>query len=358
MARKHIFNPGPAVLPQQVLLQASEAVKELDSYGMSILELSHRSREFAQIIEEAESLLRELMSIPESHAVLFLQGGARLQFAMVALNFLPEGGVAGYADTGIWASAAIKEAKVVGNVAIVASSAEENYSRIPYDRWNEPEGLAYVHLTTNNTVVGTQWHTIPTTQAPLVLDMSSDILGRKVDVAKTHLIYAGAQKNAGIAGVTIVIIRKEWTEQQARPLPAYLSYKTHIEHKSLYNTPCVFGIYCTLLMLRWTKQMGGVEKLEEHNRARATKIYNILDKYPVYEPFVRDGASRSIMNLTFNVRAPLEEAFLKMCEKANIVGIKGHKKVGGFRASLYNALPDESVEVLAEVLEEFGRRYS
>lgn len=359
MRNKHNFNPGPAVLPGEVLGDAARAVLELDESGISLLEISHRSTAFQEIIEEAEDLLRKLMGIPEEYAVLFLQGGARLQFGMIPLYFLGTEDIAGYVDTGVWASKAIQEARKVGNVEVVASSRDDHYRSIP-SLPKVPAHLKYLHITSNNTIYGTQWWEFPDTgEVPLIADMSSDILSRPVPVERFSMIYAGAQKNAGTAGVTLVIIRKDWVERgKVRNLPSMLDYAEHMRAGSLLNTPPVFSIYVTLLTLRWLEQEGGVEEIYHRNQEKASRLYGVLDAAPeVYEPHARPEA-RSIMNVTFRLRdSRLEKVFLQWCEEAGIVGIRGHRSVGGFRASLYNALPLRSVEVLAEVMETFARKY-
>jgi len=354
--RKHNFYAGPAVLPLEVLVEASRGVLQHDNIGLSIIEISHRSKDFGEVIEEAEHRLRRLMNIPDDYAVLFLQGGARLQFAMIPMNFLGDSETAVYTDTGEWARQAIEEAKLFGKVHIGASSRDENYSYIPKEI-DIPDGAKYLHITTNNTIYGTQWHSIPDVSIPLVADMSSDILSRQLDVSKFAIIYAGAQKNAGTAGVTIVIIRKDFAEQVVRPVPSMLDYRKHISKKSLLNTPPVFAIYVSMLTFKWLESIGGIPEIERRNREKASLIYDVLDKWEVFVPTARKE-DRSLMNITWRLKdSQLEGELLKMCEEANIVGIKGHRKVGGFRASVYNALPMESVKVLVDVLETFGRKY-
>ncbi len=358
MRFKHNFNPGPAVLPEPVLAEAARAVLELDDTGISILETSHRSREFQSIIEEAEHLLRELMNIPDSYEVLFLQGGARLQFGMIPLYFLKAPGEkAGYVDTGVWARKAFEEARKVGNAIIVASSKDDEYRSIPLN-FDVPSDIKYLHITSNNTIYGTQWWRFPESPVPVIADMSSDILSRPIDVSQFAMIYAGAQKNAGTAGVTIVILNREFMETgRMGELPEMLDYSAHARANSLLNTPPVFSVYVTLLTLRWLKHIGGVQAVYSLNQQKASLIYQVIDTFSeVYEGHARPEA-RSIMNVTFRLRDPrLEAEFLKVCQSAGIVGIKGHRSVGGFRASLYNALSIESVKVLAEVMEDFAKR--
>ncbi len=359
MRNKHNLNPGPAVLPEPVLAECARAVLELNDTGLSLLEISHRSPEFAEIIEEAETRLRHLMNIPEDYHVLFLQGGARLQFAMIPMNFLSQGKRAGYVDTGIWASKAIEEAQKIGNVQIVASSKDNNYRHIPR-RFSIPPDLAYLHITSNNTIYGTQWWEFPQTEkVPLIADMSSDILSRPIDVQQFAMIYAGAQKNAGTAGVTLVIIRADLLEQiPSDTLPTMLDYRAHVQARSLLNTPPVFSIYVTAKVLEWIQTQGGVPELFRRNQEKASIIYAVLDSCrEVYEPHAVPE-DRSIMNITFRLRDErLNDILLKWCQDAGIVGIKGHRSIGGFRASLYNALPIKSAEVLAEVLKAFAQRY-
>ncbi len=355
--RKHNFNPGPAALPAEALMEGARGVLQLKELGLSVLEISHRSRDFDEILDETEARMRYLMDIPDDYAVLFLHGGARLQFAMVPMNFLPADGKAAYIDTGEWAHKAIEEARLFGQVDVIASSADKQYSYIPKD-FTIPEDAAYLHLTSNNTIYGTQWHQFPESPIPVVADMSSDILSRQIDVRKFKLIYAGAQKNAGTAGVTIVIIDKEWAQRVARDLPTMLDYRRHIAARSTLNTPPVFPIYMTMLTLRWLTFEGGLPVIEERNRQKAQLLYEVLDKWPIYEP-TANPEDRSLMNVTWRLTKPeLEKQLIYACEMADIVGIKGHRKVGGFRASLYNAVSLKSVQVLAEVLDEFGRKYS
>ncbi len=359
MRNKHNFNPGPAVLPEPVLAECARAVLELNDTGLSLLEISHRSPEFAEIIEEAETRLRQLMNIPDHYHILFLQGGARLQFAMIPMNFLSRGKRAGYVDTGIWASKAIEEAQKIGSVQIVASSKDNNYRHIPR-RFSIPSDLAYLHITSNNTIYGTQWWEFPQTgNVPLIADMSSDILSRPIDVQQFAMIYAGAQKNAGTAGVTLVIIRSDLLEQiPSEHLPSMLDYRAHVRARSLFNTPPVFSIYVTAKVLEWIQNQGGVPELFRRNQEKASLIYAVLDSYrEIYEPHAAPE-DRSIMNITFRLRNErLNDTLLQWCQDAGIVGIKGHRSIGGFRASLYNALPLKSVEVLAEVLKAFAQRY-
>lgn len=354
--RKHIFNAGPSVLPAGVLEQASQAVLDLDGIGQSVLEISHRGKIFEDVVAEAKSLVKELLHLGDDYEVLFLQGGASLQFAMVPMNFLKEHETAAYVDTGTWASKAIKEARLFGKVEVVASSKAQNYNHIPKG-FAVPKSAKYLHITTNNTIYGTQFHEYPVSPVPLFADMSSDFLSRRIAANKFDLIYAGAQKNAGPAGVTVVILRKELLKAIDKVLPSMLDYRVFAEHDSLYNTPCVFGIYVCLLTLRWLRKMGGVQAIEKINNEKATKVYEVIDNNPLYKGHAL-REDRSKMNVTFTLaKSELEPAFLEACTQAGIVGIKGHRSVGGFRASLYNALPMESVDVLCGVMREFAGKH-
>jgi len=351
--RKHIFNAGPSVLPVEALKQASEAVVDLDNTGQSILEISHRGKLFEDMVAEAKNLVRELLGVGDDYEVLFLQGGASLQFAMLPMNFLKEQETAAYVDTGTWASKAVKEAKLFGKVDVPASSKAENYNHIPKG-YVIPKTVRYFHITTNNTIYGTQYHRFPESPVLYFADMSSDFLSREIEATRFDLIYAGAQKNVGPAGVTLVIMRKDLLKKIDKTLPSMLDYRVFAENDSLYNTPCVFGIYVCMLTLRWLKKIGGVKAIEKINNAKAAKLYEVIDKNPLYKGHaVKED--RSKMNVTFTLAQPeLEEAFLESCKKAGIVGIKGHRSVGGFRASIYNALPMESVDVLCGVMERFA----
>lgn len=352
--RKHIFNAGPGVLPVDVLKQASEAVLELDDTGQSVLEISHRGKTFENVVAEAKDLVKELLGVGDDYEVLFLQGGASMQFAMVPMNFLKENETAAYLDTGTWSSKAIKEAKLFGKVEVVASSKAQNYNHIP-KTYDIPKNAKYFHITTNNTIYGTQFHSFPESPVWYFADMSSDFLSRQVDATKFDLIYAGAQKNVGPAGVTLVIMRKELLKKIDKALPSMLDYRVFAENDSLYNTPCVFGIYVCMLTLRWLKKIGGVKAIEKLNNEKAARLYSVIDRNPLYKGHAAKE-DRSKMNVTFTLAQPeLEDSFLEACSKADIVGIKGHRSVGGFRASIYNSLPLESVDVLCSVMEDFAK---
>lgn len=357
--KKHNFNAGPAILPASVMQQAAQAALDFNGSGLSILEISHRSPEFSAVLEEAEALVREIAGLSDDFAVLFLQGGASSQFFMTAMNLLGDGEMAAYADTGSWAAKAIKEARNFGKVEVVASSKEQNYTFIPKG-FAVPANARYLHLTSNNTIFGTQYHSWPETEAPFVADMSSDIFSRPIDIKRFGLIYAGAQKNIGPAGLTLVIVRKDALGKVNRTIPTMLDYRTHASKGSTYNTPPVFPIYVAMLTMRWLKACGGLEAMAVKNAAKAKLLYEEIDANPMFVGTVTDKADRSHMNATF-VMAPgkeeLQAAFLEMCKAAGCVGVKGHRSVGGFRASMYNAMDIESVQVLVDVMRELGERH-
>lgn len=352
--KKHNFSAGPAILPAAVIEQAAAAVLDFNGIGFSLLEISHRSPEFIQVMEEAEALVIELLQLPEQYKVLFLSGGASSQFFMTAMNLLEKDGHAAYIDTGTWSSKAIKEARLFGNVDVIASSKDKQYTYIPKD-YLIPEGAAYLHLTSNNTIYGTQFHAFPTTQVPMVCDMSSDIFSRPIDISGFGLIYAGAQKNLGPAGVTLVVVNEELLGKVNRVIPSMLNYKNHIEQQSSYNTPPVFPIYVTMLTLRWIKAMGGLAAMEHHNRAKAALIYDEIDRNPLFKG-VAQSEDRSLMNATFVTGDPAhEKPFLALAKEAGCDGIKGHRSVGGFRASIYNAMEQESVLALVQAMQHFEK---
>jgi len=357
MKRIYNFSAGPAILPIPVLEEASRGVLEIGGSGMSILEVSHRGKDYEALHFDArERLLRVLGLSPDDYTALFLGGGASLQFAMLPMNFLRAGQTADYVNTGEWAVKAIKEAQRFGKVNVAATSEEARFSYIPKEL-NLTPGAQYVHITTNNTIEGTEWPTLPETGGtPLVADASSDILARALDYSRFHLIYAGAQKNAGPAGVTLVIARKDFLAQANEDVPTVLSYKTHAKADSLYNTPPVFAVYVVGLALKWIEAQGGLSVIEARNREKAAIVYKALDEHPdVYEPAVRDTADRSLMNVTFRLRnADLEKAFLAGAQEREMDGLKGHRSVGGFRASIYNAFPVEGCRALADYLHEFA----
>src|ERR1700742_5107678 len=352
---KHNFGAGPGILPHEVLKQAAAGVLDFQGTGLSILEISHRSPEFEAVLDEAVKLVKELLEVPEGYSVLFLQGGASMQFAMVPYNLLPDGGKAAYLESGVWANKALKEAKYFGEVDIVATSKESNFTYIPKD-FKIPADAAYFHITSNNTIYGTQLHQFFPSPVPVVCDMSSDIFSRKINVADFGLIYAGAQKNMGPAGTTLVIVKDEILGKVDRKIPAMLNYQVQIEGGSMYNTPPCFAIYVSMLTLRWLKAKGGVPAIEKENAAKAAALYKEIDRNPLFKG-VCVPEDRSIMNVCFVVENPEhEKPFLKYCDEKGIVGIKGHRSVGGFRASIYNALPITSVHVLIDAMQEFHEK--
>ncbi|NJI71824.1 3-phosphoserine/phosphohydroxythreonine transaminase [Sphingobacterium kitahiroshimense] len=349
---KHNFGAGPCILPKEVFQEASQAVINFNNTGLSILEISHRSKEFEAVLDEATKLVRELLNVPQGYSILFLQGGASLQFAMVALNLLPENGKAAYLDTGVWASKAIKEAKKIGNVEVVASSSDKNYTYIP-KQYTVPADAAYFHYTSNNTIYGTEVFDVPASSAPIVVDMSSDILSREINVSDFDLIYAGAQKNMGPAGATLVIVKDEILGKTGRVIPSILDYTAHISADSMYNTPPVFSIFVSLLNLRWLKAKGGVAVIEQENIIKARTLYDEIDRNPFFKgtAAVED---RSRMNVTFVMdSAELEAEFLALAKERELIGIKGHRSVGGFRASIYNALSITSINAMVDAMKEF-----
>jgi phosphoserine aminotransferase len=352
----HNFGAGPAILPQSVLKKAAQAVLDFNGIGLSILEISHRSAEFSAVMDRAVQVARTLMRLDDSYEVLFLTGGASSQFFMAPLNLLGQDEFACYADTGTWAAKAIKEAGRYGRVEVVASSKKDGYTHIPKD-YDIPAGAKYLHLTSNNTIYGTQYQAFPETNVPLVCDMSSDIMSRPVDVKPFGLIYAGAQKNLGPAGVTLVIVRKGMLGTVSRDIPPMLDYRVHAENNSLYNTPPVFPIYVAMLTMEWIIETGGLEALEQRNRQKQAVLYAEIDANPLFKGRCVPE-DRSWMNVVFEMAIPeLEAPFLKACKEAGIDGIKGHRSAGGFRASLYNALPQESVDHLVEVMRQFGQQH-
>jgi phosphoserine aminotransferase len=352
----HNFNAGPSILPQEVFEQAAQAILNFNDTGLSILEIGHRTAMFESVIAEAVSLVKELMQLGDDHEVLFLHGGASTQFMQVPMNLLDEKAIAAYADTGVWSSKAIKEAKLFGHVEVVCSSIDKDYTYIPEEFTITPTA-AYLHITTNNTIYGTQWHRIPyEVEVPLVADMSSDILSREINFKQFDLIYAGAQKNMGCAGVNLIVVKKDLLGKVSRKIPTIMDYRNHIENASMLNTPPVFAIYVVLLTLRWLKKMGGVAEIEKVNNEKAALLYDTLDSLPMFRPTV-NKADRSKMNVVFRMDdTALEEAFLQECKANQMIGVKGHRSVGGFRASLYNALPISSVKALTDLMRHFATR--
>ena len=352
---KHNFGAGPGILPHEVLKQAAEAVIDFNGIGLSILEISHRSPEFEAVMNEAVSLVKELLKVPQGYSVIFLQGGASLQFSMVPYNLLPQGKTAAYLETGVWANKAIKEAKIFGTPVVVATDKENNFKQIPKN-YTIPEDAAYFHVTSNNTIYGTQLHQFPKSPVPMVADMSSDIFSREINVADFGLIYAGAQKNMGPAGATVVIVKDEILGKAERAIPSMLNYQLHIENGSMYNTPPVFAIYVSMLTLRWIKANGGVAAIAKANEAKAKAIYKEIDRNPLFKG-VCAVEDRSVMNVCFVLEKPeLEKLFLKFAEERDLVGIKGHRSAGGFRASIYNALPITSIHALVDAMQEFAEK--
>ena len=356
MVKVHNFSAGPGILPDEVLKQSAEACINFDNLNLSLLEISHRSKNFEAVMDEAMALTKELLDLDDSYKILFLGGGASLQFAMVPYNLLRDGGTAGYVNTGVWASKAIKEAQLIGNTKVIASSEDKKFNYIPKG-YGVPVDLDYLHITSNNTIYGTQIKRFPHSRAPLVCDMSSDIFSRKVDGKQFSLIYAGAQKNMGPAGATMVAVKESVLGKVNRPMLSMLDYRVHIKGGSMYNTPPVFPIYVSLLTLRWLKKNGGVEWIEKINLQKSNLLYNEIDRNSL---FVGTTAKedRSTMNVTFVMHKPeLESEFDKFWKAANISGIRGHRDVGGYRASMYNALPIESVQVLVDVMKEFEHKF-
>lgn len=353
---KHNFSAGPSILPKDVVQKASEAVLDFNGSGLSLIEISHRSTDFVTVIEEARSLVLELLGLQnKGYQALFLQGGASMEFLRVPYNLMKENGKASYLDTGTWASGAIKQAKLFGNTEIVASSKGENYNYIPKN-YTVSSDSDYFHCTSNNTIFGTQINSFPNLDIPMVCDMSSDIFSRELDFSKFGLIYAGAQKNIGPAGVTLIVVKEEILGKTGRIIPDILDYKTHIEKESMYNTPAVFSVYTSLLTLKWIKEKGGIKELEKLNRQKAELLYNEIDRNPLFIGTAK-VEDRSKMNVTFLLKEEShKEQFDDLWENAEISGLNGHRSVGGYRASIYNAMPLESVKVLVDVLKEFEKK--
>ncbi|WP_071396030.1 3-phosphoserine/phosphohydroxythreonine transaminase [Bacillus tuaregi] len=360
MSRALNFNAGPAALPEWALKEAQNELLNFRNTGMSVMELSHRSKDYEAVHNEAQSLLRSLLSIPDQYEILLLQGGASLQFSMIPMNLLQEGQTAYYAMTGSWSEKALKEAAKVGKTEIAVSSKENQYKNIPVlDPSSIPNDAAYVHITSNNTIYGTQWKKFPTgLKAPLIADMSSDILCKPLNIEQFDMIYAGAQKNLGPSGVTVVIMKKELLERSSDNLPTMLNYNTHAKNNSLYNTPPTFGIYLLSLVLKWVTDQGGLEAIEKMNEQKAALLYNEIDNSNGFYNGHAVSDSRSTMNVTFTLNS--EEAtksFLAQAKEAGFVGLNGHRSVGGCRASIYNAVPYENVEKLAQFMSDFRKNY-
>lgn len=353
----HNFSAGPSILAQEVFQEAAQAVINFQDTGLSLLEMSHRSKEFDAVLNEAIDLVNELLELPDGFKAIFISGGASTQFALAPMNLLPQNGKAAYINTGTWSDKAIKEAKAFGNIDVVASSKDDNYNHIPKN-YSVPADAAFLHLTSNNTVFGTQFRDMPETSVPLVVDMSSDIFSYKVNMQKIGLIYAGAQKNMGPAGTTLVVIREDLLGKVNRHIPSMFDYRTHIKKNSAYNTPPVFPIYVSMLNLRWVKKTGGIKAMEDRSINRSELIYGEIDRNPLFRG-TTTKEDRSRMNATFVLNKdyqPLENEFLEICKSAGISGIKGHRSVGGFRASMYNAMELDSVQVLVDVMRDFEEK--
>lgn len=347
--KKHNFSAGPCILPQEVLKKAANAVSNFNDLDLSLIEISHRSKDFVEVMEKAKNLVKELLNLPEGYSVLFLQGGASMQFLMTSYNLLKENGKAAYLDTGTWSAKALKEAKLFGEVEIVGSSKEKGYTFIPKN-YAVSLGTDYLHVTSNNTIYGTQIKEFPKTDTLLVCDMSSDIFSRQLDFSQFDLIYAGAQKNMGPAGATLVIVKDEILGKTGRNIPSMLDYQVHISKGSMFNTPPVFAVYVSMLTLEWLQKNGGITEIEKKNEAKAALLYAEIDNNPEFIGYA-EKEDRSLMNVTFNlVDKNKSEEFDSLLNIAGINGLKGHRSVGGYRASIYNALPIESIQVLIDVM--------
>lgn len=359
MKRVYNFNAGPAALPKQVLQRAQEELLNFQETGMSVMELSHRSKEYEKVHQKAATLLKELLHIPEDYDILFTQGGASLQFSAIPLNFLSQGKTANYSLSGSWSEKALKEAEKIGSTHVASTAKNTDYTTIP-SQLALSEEAAYLHLTSNNTIFGTQWREFPSLPSyiPLIADMSSDILSRAINVKDFSLIYAGAQKNLGPSGVTVVIIKKELLKLCPDNIPTMLNYQTHAKNKSLYNTPPTFSIYMLSLVLEWVSEQGGVEAIEKINLEKANLLYNTIDQSGGFYIGHAEKAARSHMNVTFNLSSEeLTSVFLKQAQEEGFVGLAGHRMVGGCRASIYNAVPLESCQELAEFMKSFQTNY-
>ncbi len=355
--KKHNFSAGPSILPQEVIEKSSEAILNFNNSGLSLLEVSHRGKDFIAVMENAKRLVKKIANLSDDYEVLFVQGGASLQFLMAPLNLLKETGKAVYIDTGSWSAAAIKEAKKVGNVEVIASSKEQNYNHIPKS-YSLPKEADYLHITTNNTIYGTQFKDFPVTDYPLIADMSSDIFSKQIDFSKFGLIYAGAQKNLGPAGVTLVIIKKELLGKTNRNIPSYLDYQVHIDKESMFNTPPVFATYVTMLTLEWLDKKGGLGEIEKLNQEKAALLYSEIDRNSLFSG-ISAVEDRSLMNATFILKnEKLNATFKEMLKEAQISGLEGHRSIGGYRASIYNALPINSINILIEVMQLLEKKNS
>jgi len=351
----HNFNSGPSILPQVVLDQAAAAIHNFNNTGLSILEIGHRTTHFVEVVTEAQQTIKRLMGLDDAYEVLFLQGGATMQFMQVPMNLLDENGLAAICDNGVWGSKAVKEAALFGPVKVVADTSDKKHTYIN-KQLDIPTNATYLHITTNNTVEGTQWHQYPNTNALLIGDMSSDIFCRPTSFNEFDLIYAGAQKNMGAAGVTMVVVKKEILGKINRKIPAILNYQKHIEAGSLLNTPPVFSIYVSLLTLRWIEAEGGLVEMEKRNLEKANLLYNTIDTLPIFHcPIAKED--RSIMNAVFFLNNPAHEApFLALCKSEGMIGVKGYRTVGGIRVSMYNALPLSSVQAFCDLMKSFTEK--
>lgn len=352
--KKHNFSAGPCILPQSVFQKASEALLNFNGLDLSLIEISHRSKDFVEVMETAQNLALDHLDLRDKgYKALFLHGGASMQFLMTAYNLLET--KAAYLNTGTWSDKAIKEAKIFGEVVEVASSKHENYNFIPKD-YSIPTDVDYFHCTSNNTIFGTQIQSFPETNIPIVCDMSSDIFSRKLDFSKFNLIYAGAQKNMGPSGTTLVVIKEDILGNVNREIPSMLNYKSHIEKESMYNTPAVFPIYVSMLTLQWLKDLGGISAIEEINNQKADLLYQEIDRNNLFIGFVANKEDRSKMNATFNItNEKLKEKFDNKLKHAGVNGVNGHRSVGGYRASMYNAMPLESVQILVDVMKDLEK---
>jgi len=355
--KKHNYSAGPCILPQEVFQKAADAILNFNGLDLSLIEISHRSKDFVEVMDKARALVLEIMGLNEEYEVLFLQGGASLEFLMVPYNLMREGGKAAYLETGTWAKNAVKEAAFLGEAVVVASSKDANYNYIPKN-YEIPEGMDYFHCTSNNTIFGTQMKDFPSYNGIKVCDMSSDIFSRQMDFSQFDLIYAGAQKNLGPAGATLVVVKKDILGRNGRRIPTMLDYQTHIAKESMFNTPPVFSVYVSMLTLEWLKNNGGIAWIEGVNNAKAELLYNEIDRNPLFEGTAA-REDRSAMNACFLLKEDvLKETFDQMWTKAGINGLKGHRSVGGYRASMYNALPLESVQVLVNVMKELETKHA
>lgn len=355
--KKHNFSAGPSILPQEVIKKAADALLNFNGLDLSLIEVSHRSKDFVDVMDNACNLAKELLNLPDGYSVVFLQGGASLEFLRVPYNLLKVDGKAAYLDTGTWSSNAIKEAKLLGNVEVVASSKEKGYNFVPKN-YEIPSDVDYFHCTSNNTIYGTQLKSFPKTNSPLICDMSSDIFSRQLDFSQFDIIYAGAQKNMGPAGTTLIVIKDEILGKSGRKIPSILDYQVHIAKESMFNTPSVFAVYVSMLTLEWLKNLGGIPAIEKLNEAKAALLYAEIDRNPLFKGYA-EKEDRSLMNATFNLTDEAnKEAFDKLWNAAGVSGLKGHRSVGGYRASMYNALPIESVQVLVDAMKQLEKQLS